>query len=84
MSRKKEDDILTMQLKEAKRKILLSIIGLSIFALSTFLTFIWFDWKLFIVLFLFVLGNNISIFVSYVIPLQKSINLLVTILKLKQ
>jgi len=84
MRRKKEDDILTMKLKEAKRKLILSLVGLSIFALSTFLTFIWFDWKLFIVVLLFVLGNNISIFISYVIPLQKSINLIVTMLKLKQ
>jgi hypothetical protein len=40
MRRKKGDDTLTIKLKEAKRKIILSLVGLSIFTLSTFLTFI--------------------------------------------
>ena len=71
-----ENDPATLELNEAKRKVLLSILGLLIYIAALVLGFIWFDWKLIVFLILFCWGNNLGMITSTIMPLQKSIALL--------
>ena len=65
-----------LELKYAKRKLGLSITGLIIYIVALVLGFIWFDWKLILLLFLFSWGNNLGVLVQSILPLQKQIDLL--------
>jgi hypothetical protein len=67
---------ITLELKYAKRRLGLSIAGLIIYIVALVLGFIWFDWKLILLLFLFSWGNNLGVVVQSIIPLQKQIDLL--------
>jgi len=67
---------ITLELKYAKRKLGLSIAGLIIYAAALVLGFIWFDWKLILLLILFTWGNNLGVVVQSIIPLQKQIDFL--------
>lgn len=44
----------------SKKEIIKSVFNIVLFSTATYLTFRWFDWKLFIVLFMFLWSNNIS------------------------
>jgi uncharacterized membrane protein YdbT with pleckstrin-like domain len=43
-----------------KPKIIIMIIGLVLFVIGTILCFVWYDWKIFIVLLILIMSYNIS------------------------
>ena len=66
---------ITFTLKFAKKKLLLSIMGLLIYAASIVLGFLWFDWKLIVFVLMFTWGNNIGITTLNIMPIQEWIAL---------
>jgi hypothetical protein len=57
--------------KHEKKALLMGILGLIIYIAALVLGFIWFGWKMVLFVFLFAWANNLGMFITNIMPIQK-------------